>query len=809
MKITPDKLPNPLRAALLLGLSLALAPWGAAQSLPASPTPAPAAATTGEPIVEDISIQVQGPQQISRDAIMAHVMQQEKAPYDQGLVDKSIQSLNDTGQFEYIRTDREALPDGGVRLVINLVPRPKIVAVVFKGNKEYASEKLAGEIKTLAGQFVQPDQLKHDVDALVTYYQKKGYPKVKVTDDVQTNDAVGTAVVTFDIDEGPEVVIRNINFVGNDQISRGTLLDQMDTSEYTWLISWITGSGRFQKDQFVDDLDKLRAYYKSKGYLDVDIPESQIAYDYPAPGSMNITIHIHEGRQYHVGKNITISGNTIFPTDVLKALLTIKPGDVFSPDVIDKNAKAITDYYGAAGYLDTFVRVDRKTDETNDIGLDFVIMHPAGTGEEEGESEKEFVEGIDIHGNTKTKSTVIVRELTLQPGDVFDTDRMKISEDRLRNTGYFDQVNLSPEETNIPGKRNLRVTVNEAKTFSASLGFGFSGVEGAILSLDFQEINFDLFSPKTYFRGGGQKARVSLAIGNQLASATINYEYPWLFERRLDIGTTLYHTETSYDSTTYNEEDTGFTVYVRKPIIEYIDGTLGYTLQSTQIKDVDVSAAPPVQAQAGYTTLSKISLDLVRTYGMDSPISPTTGQREEIINDFAGGPVGGQTNIYRVEGHASFWFPTFGYRSQVLSFSGRAGSVMGYDGKSVPYSERYFLGGQYNLRGYAYRWVGPTYENIASPANGQPLGGNTMAVLSTEYSLELFTKFRFAVFHDIGFVNANSWDFSPNQYRQDVGFGFRFFLLNAPIRLDLGYPLNPDSNQSHSFQFNFSFSAVY
>jgi len=228
-----------------------------------------------------------------------------------------------------------------------------------------------------------------------------------------------------------------------------------------------------------------------------------------------------------------------------------------------------------------------------------------------------------------------------------------------------------------------------------------------------------------------------------------------------------------------------------------------------QLRNIDASAAPPVQAEAGYTTVSKFSLDLVRAKDMDSPVAPTTGQRQELINEVAGGPLGGQTNIYRVEGHATWWVPVFDYRSQVVSFSARAGSVMGYDGKGVPYAERYFLGGQYNLRGYAYRWVGPRFESPGSLANGQPLGGNSMATASTEYSIELFEGFRFAVFHDIGYVNSNSWDFTPNHFRQDVGFGIRFFLLHAPIRLDLGYPLNPDAFQSHSFQFNFSFSAVY
>ncbi len=643
MKITSDKLRNSLWAALLLGFLLVAATRVAAQPpLPSgSANPPPAAP---QPIVDEIVIQVQGPQQVSREAIMAHILQQEKAPYNEELVDKSLKSLNGTGEYVFIRTDREPMPDGGVRVIFRLVPYPRVAAVVFKGNKAYTTTRLTGnlvdkaQIKTVAGAVAMPDQLKHDVDALIAFYQSKGYSQVKVTDTVDTNEAAGTAVVTFNIDEGPDVVIRNIDFVGNDHVSAGTLRDQMETSEYTWLISWITGSGRFQKEQFENDLDTLRKYFKSKGYLDVDIPEDQITFDYPDPGSLNITIHVHEGRQYHVGKNITISGNTVFPTKVLLALLTIKPGDVFSPEEVDKNGGFIRDYYGKAGYLDTFVRVDRHTDESDDIGLNFVLMQQVGQRASEGESEKFYVEGIDIQGNTKTKSTVIVRELVLSPGDVFDTERMKTSEDRLRGTGYFSNVNLTPEETNIPGKRNLRVTVQEARTFTASVGLGFSGVEGALAYLEFSETNFDLFNSKTYFRGGGQKARVRLTLGNSIAGAEINYEYPWLFERRLDAGIDLSHTETSYYSSTFKEKDSVASFYLRKPIIEYIEGTLRYTVKSTQIDNVDPSAPPPVVAQQGSTSASKFSLDLVRTKDMDSYVEPTKGQRQELINEVAGGP---------------------------------------------------------------------------------------------------------------------------------------------------------------------------
>ena len=832
MKITLDTLLKPRWATLVLGLGLALATPIRAQALGgipedglpgvgvpgAAPTPAPATEAVA-PTVEEISIRLNRPQEISSDSVRAHILQHEKAPYDQGLIDKSIDSLYSTGDYDFIRTERESLPSGGVRVNFYLFPKARISAVIFKGNKEYSQSRLTEEIKTIAGDPLNPAQLKHDKDALVTFYQKAGYSQVKVDTSVDTNENTGKAVVTYTIDEGPSVVISVINFTGNDHIDAGTLRDQIDTSKYTFLISWITGSGRFEKDKFLDDLDTLRKYYKSKGYLDIDIEEDEIKYENPTPNHLVITIPVHEGRQYHVGKNITVSGNTIFRSETLLGLLKIKPGDVFAPEEIDKNGDIIKDYYGQAGYLDTFVRVDRKPDlDTGDIGLDFVIMKTENDQVAPGESEKYYVEGIDIQGNTKTKSTVILRELSLAPGDVFDTTRMKTSEDKLKSYPYFenDGVTLSPEDTTIPGKRNLRVNVTEARTLSATFGAGFDPVEGVLAYVQFQESNFDLFNYRTDFRGGGQKANIKLTVGSQVSGIEIDYEYPWLFERDLVAGISLFHTESSYYSTTFNEDDTGATFWVRKPVIEHITANLSYTIENIEIKDVTTGAPPPVQQEEGNTGVSKVGLDLERFSGdVDSYVSPTKGDHLELLQEVAGGPLAGQANFYRIEGHATWWIPVFDYRTQVVTFAMRGGTITGYGGKDVPYAERYFLGGDYNLRGYAYRQVGPLDTVPGDPAAGQPLGGKSFGVATTEYSIVLFGSpknnddFRFELFHDIGFVNSKAFNFQVNGYQQDVGFGFKFHLLNAPLRIDIGYPLNPNIYQSHSFQFNFSGSYVY
>jgi len=195
----------------------------------------------------------------------------------------------------------------------------------------------------------------------------------------------------------------------------------------------------------------------------------------PKPKDLVITIAISEGRQYRVG-DITFSGNKLYPADLLKRLVKQRKGTVFVPSKLDRDAEKLQDFYGRDGYLDTRVRLVRKPNiDTGNIDVEYNIL----------ESEKFNVESVHIEGNTKTKNTVILRELTLGPGDVFNAVSMKISKLRLDNTRFFEDVNATDEQTNLPGRRNLKIAVKEGAHGQSLLRrglqfagtrFGFRGV---------------------------------------------------------------------------------------------------------------------------------------------------------------------------------------------------------------------------------------------------------------------------------------------------------------------------------------------
>src|SRR5258708_2957370 len=243
---------------------------------------------------------------------------------------------------------------------------------------------------------------------------------------------------------------------------------------------------------------------------------------------------INEGRQYHIGE-VSFSGNKLFSSTLLRRVARQKTGFVFTPSKLDKDEERIRDFYGKDGYIETRVRLLRKPNlETGNIDVEYQIT----------ENERFNVESVVIEGNTKTKSTVIVRELVLGPGDVFSTVLEKISKLRLENTRFFESVDVTEQETagNIPGRRNLRIAVREGRTGNLSFGAGFSSLERATIFTEVSQSNFDIFNRRSLFQGDGQKFRLRLQLGQRSNEAILTFEEPWLFQRELALGFNLFRT---------------------------------------------------------------------------------------------------------------------------------------------------------------------------------------------------------------------------------------------------------------------------
>lgn len=778
-----------------------------------------------ERVIGSVNVNIEGKQTVSKEAVYAHIRLRKGMKFDQRALDQSIRSIYSTGFYDFVDAKRKIDAKGNLELDFTIIPKFKVSQIAFNGNKVYSGARLQKEIETYAGAPLSEVGVKRDVDKLKAFYQKKGYSLAKITYSIERNEETGVGAVIFQIDEGGDIEIQNIVFKGDPRVEKqfgfwgklGRFLFGKDTEDFdsvdllsemktdTWIpiVSHITDNGRFKEDEFQADIEKLRKFYRDHGYLDVEIDDSKIKFEFPdadEQGDMDIVIDIVPNHQYKVGK-VSFKGNTIEGFDDAKLMqfvdyFDLTEGNVFSPSQVEKLIEKIREYYGEYGYVDTIVRVLRRPNvKTGDIDMVIDVI----------ESKMFYLESINIQGNSKTKSEVIIRELALEPGEVFDLHRMKISENRLKETRFFDEVTLSPEETNIPQRKNLKVTVKEGRTGNLTFGAGFSTVESLVATVEVTQSNFDYAHYKSYFQGAGQKFRIRGTIGLKSNQVIISFEEPWVFNRELAYGIDLYRTDSDYYSDYYSEMRLGATNYLRKRIYEKIEARLAYKLELVDIYNVDNRIRGNVipEQDIGTRTLSQVSLSFLRD-SRDSYMTPTRGTRFELIQDLAGGPFLGQTNLYRIEARAGWWIPTFEMGKQVFSIVGRTGSVQGYGGKDVPYFERFFLGGGYNMRGFKYRKVGRL-----DSATEEPLGGNTFAFASAEYSIEVFNPVRFAVFYDIGFVNSDSWDWNPSDYCSDFGVGLRILMMGAPMRIDLGFPLRAGDNNDDGMQFNFSFGTVF
>ena len=507
-------------------------------------------------------------------------------------------------------------------------------------------------------QAVDEQALQEARQKIIEVYQGKGYNDVSVEFRVDPIDEKrGTARVVFTVTEGVKGAISQIRFEGNAHISQKALRKEMKTRGRT-LIYFMDKTGRLDEVQLEQDLDKIREYYQNHGFIDVEIKE--VRKDRTPKGPMIITIVIVEGPQYHVRK-LTISGYEHSTEARVRAFLKLKEGSVYSPKQLRDDAKAVADAYGSGGYVDLVI-----TPEGTPAGPALIDVHYTI---EEGT--RSFVNRINIEGNTRTKDKVIRREVLVAPGDVFNTVRVDITKKRLENLGYFAKVETYPEDTDIPGRKDLTILVQEKRTGSLSFGGGFSTVDKLVGFAELTQGNFDLFNWPS-FTGGGQKFRLRLQYGTERKDFILAITEPYFLDRRLSLGGQAFFTEANYLSSQYDQRNYGISIELRKPINAYMYATLGYTLQDIDIFNVDPSSSAFIQSQKGSSVESKLFSSVVFD-SRDSAILSRRGQRVTFSPMIAGGFLGGDTQIYGfdLEGSQYFHLP----KDTILLINGEIGTV--------------------------------------------------------------------------------------------------------------------------------------
>jgi outer membrane protein insertion porin family len=662
---------------------------------------------------------------------------------------------------------------------------------------------------------------------------RKKRPFTRVTS--QLREAPGGKIAAIIVDEGVELKVDHYVFEGLKAFERSELWSgaELATSEYRWYKwSWLMGSGRLDPEQYRDDCRKIREFYRARGYLDVQVEETdpqkvcKLKDVKDGSGWLDVVFKIDEGRRYTVGA-LAVEGNRLgatdayFTTEALRKVIAepslrrgahpvefdkLASGQPFAVPAVEAAADKIKEYYGQVGYINATVQTIRKPDlATGAIDVRFVV--------EEGQ--RHTVRAVDIQGNTKTRSTVIARELALGPGEVFDLARTRVSEARLRNTQFFQEVRVTPVPTAVPGQSDLRVSVKEGPTGQVSFGAGFSTVEGLVGFVEYAESNFDFANPEGWYRGDGQKFRVRISVGNLTNSFEHSFEEPALWERDLAVGYSIERRFAGFASSDYSVLTQGINLYARRRVFGNVEGRVGYNLRQVSVDNVTSTAPAEVvsEAASGGKVISSLSASLIYDT-RDEFNFPTRGSRISLSEEIGGNGLGGDVKFLRSELRTGRWFLVSPTAEQTLGVIGRVGMLTGTAG-TLPFYERFYLGGAYDMRGFNFNDVGG-YDTYDTAFGNEPMGGLTYGYFSLEYTIKAAENLRFAAFYDHGLVNRSETDFGLSESNSNYGVGMRILMGGAVMRLDFGIPLqmtkvpgtNIDVNDG-GMKFNFSFGTVF
>lgn len=810
------------------------------------------------PKISRIEIKFAGPASVSEEIIRSNIRSRVGEPYRAVTVDDDIRSLYSTDLFYNIRVTRDKSDDGGVVVTYVVQANPRLTEIKLDGNTKIKAADINKKITSKVGEALDERKLFTDAQEIQKLYQKKGYSGTTVKYSLNIDEGGGRGTATFNISESPKVKIVDYEFVGVEAFKTAELRKAM-LGWWRKNFAWLVGYGKFQEDKWEEASEKLKEFYRDRGYIDFDL--QKVDYVNETPNRLIIRMHVFEGRQYRVGK-ISFSGTTMLPTSAVNPeyqpgaapkspaeqkawaeALTLnrgfkmKEGDIFSMKGLSKDSEAIESFYDSRGHIDVSrggnLRPKRiPNTDTGTMDLEFQV--------EEGQ--KSFIEKIEIHGNVKTKDKVIRRELAVAPGEVFDMTRVKISQRRLQGLEYFSKVDARPEDTEIPNRKNLQINVEEQRTGKMSFGAGFSSIDSLVAFVEVTQGNFDLFHPPN-FTGGGQKFRAQVQVGTERQDYVLSLTEPWFLDRKLSFTTELYHRKMDYQSigNLYDEVRSGIRLSLSKalPRPTLLDtifgpgdliGSVYYGLENAgilldnnlhgniQIPNPNVGGSGTVNSAAnapqallnedGYSILTRAGVGLAYDTRNDTRL-PNGGQRTELTTEITSSYLGGQRDFYKVELQSSWFFPGLA-KGHVIEVGGRSGVVEGLDGDTVPFYERYYLGGLYSLRGFRYRAISPREYDL--PNNTyfyEPVGGSSYWLGSIEYSLPVIDSeggagLRLAAFYDIGSVGVFPYSFNARDYSDNWGIGFRLNIPQlGPLRIDYGVPINHDQFSSGKGRIQF------
>jgi outer membrane protein insertion porin family len=721
-----------------------------------------------------IEVQIKGNDRIEADAIRRVLKIQAGDVYNLKTISDDLKAVYKMGYFDDVRVEALKEPQGKI-ITFTVTEKPTVRNISIEGNTWVFEDDKIKEVLTLhKGSIVNINIIQNDMRRIEELYKEKNYYNVKVGFKIlpQKNNL---ADVEYIIDEGQKFHIKKIEFVGNSAYSSSKLKGIISTSE-KGLLSFLTSSGDLNQEQLSQDTAKLAAFYQNHGYVQAKVAEPEINYE---KDGITVTFRLVEGPQYKVGQ-VTIAGDLIIPQEQLLEKVKITAEEYYNRETLRLDVITLTDIYSDEGYAYADIAPKIKEDpEKLVVDITFEI----------NKGKQVYFEEITISGNTKTRDKVIRRQLKVYEQELYSGSRLKRSVRNLYRLDYFEDIKVNTIKGSADDKMRLRLDVTEKKTGAFSFGAGYGNVESLFLTASISERN--LF-------GRGQVLALKGQLGAKTQRYTLSFTEPWLFDIPLSAGADIYSWKYSYPD--YDKDSLGTNLHLGYPIFDYTRGTLTYTYDIANIKNISDDAANSIKQDEGENIKSSIEA-LLKFDSRDQLFHPTEGSMHSVSYEFAG--LGGSVGFNKIIGETGWYFPLLWQTVGVLH--SRAGYVKQLEGKTLPDYEKFYMVGIDTLRGFDLKDLCPQDES------GSCVGGDKFVQFNAEVRFPLVPQAGAygVVFFDTGDVYSSDEDIRLNSLRESAGLGVRWLSPMGPIRLEYGWILDPQPTDANSGNWEFSMASAF
>jgi outer membrane protein insertion porin family len=731
-----------------------------------------------------VAVSIVGAQMLDPQAILNSLRIREGGTYNERKAASDIRRLFSLGYFETV--DVEVTDVSGGKAVMFLVTeRPQILVIDYQGNEKYDKEDLDEVVGIKVMDVASDDRLLQAVANLQRFYTEKGYSRARITYELLPAQD-GKARLLFVINEGGKLFIDDIDFVGNEAFSDWKL-SRVIESDSKGFLSFLTGSGKLDREKLLNDAQLLMVFYNNNGFLQARVGEPEVQPTEKNENGFTIVFPIVEGPRYKVGA-VTVGGDLREGDDVEELVdsLSIRKEKYVSREVLMKDQERLISYYRDLGYYHASVEpLFGEPGEDNTLDVNFYV-EPKNLV---------YYDRITIVGNEKTRDKVIRRHLEVAEGDLTSQSKLLSSQNNLMRSSFFEDVIITPSPSNLNQSDllNLRVQVKERPTGSFQIGAGYSNYSSLFGTIRLTQDN--LF-------GYGRRIAIDANVGGNYNFFDFSFTDPWVGDIPLMIGIDIFKSYNEYDY--YVKESVGAALRLGYPVFErfYLSGS--YTWEDVDISDVSLSSSQYLRDMIGKSKNSVFNISLRRDT-RNHFFQPTEGSTSRLSFSIASSLLGGQTAFTRYELEGAKWIPAPFWNGAAFMGHFQVGYMKESKEDGLPVYEKYMLGGINSIRGYDWYEVSPK-----DPLTGENIGGEKMMLINLEFTFPLIPDSGLfgVLFFDMGNVWTEHQNYSFTDVKRSYGGGLRYLSPMGPLRIEYGRALDPGPDEPSS-RWEFSMGAMF